>query len=135
MAVWMIFTIICVIGMGIFSGMAINNYLDHKIDKFKKKIPWILLFLALCTASTLTMINVPNDHIGDGQKVAVVYNNDGTEQGPLYYSERHDEYFTIETSLYNIFDLTEKQVVNKDVALKYIDAYNKLHSIDLEDKG
>ena len=132
MVIWMIFTILCVIVFAIFSGLAICNYIDKKIPKMKKKVVWILLFFALTVTSFLTMYHGSTDHIGDGTVVAYIYSQTDSSRQALYYSERHNDYFVINTNLYNVFDLAERDVIQTEIAEKYIEVYNQLNSIDVK---
>lgn len=133
MVIWMIFTILSVAGLAVSVGLAINNCIDKERRKFKKKIPWILISLALCVVCCLTMYHGSTDHTGDGERVAMVYDEDTGEHYPLYYSEKTNEYFIVQTNLFNVVDLTERKVINHEIAKQYVEAYKKLHSIDMKE--
>lgn len=128
----MILVIFSIIGVGIGVGIIISDGIEKK--KKRKKWPVIvsLLSIAVCIAGVLTMINSDVVPIGDGQKVAVVYEQNSDKQTTLYYSEKDDEYFIILTHVYNPIDLSERFVIDKDTAERYVELYNELHSINMK---
>ena len=135
MVIWTIFAILCTVAVGVTVGLLIVNCIDKKKKRLRLSVTLSLLSIALCIASFLTLYHGSRDHIGDGKVVAYIYSQSEDNRYPVYYSEKHDEYFIIETNLYNAIDLADKVVIRKEIAEKYIEAYENLHSINLKGSG
>lgn len=111
-----------------------------KIDrKFKKKAikenkkvavtPFIVWMIVMVILSSF-VIGVPivqkNSAIGDAQSMATF------EQRDVYYDEKNDIYFTVETNDWKVFPVVSKCVVEKEIALDVINKYSEYNKLDKE---
>lgn len=110
----------------------IDRKFKEKAMKENKKVavtPFIVWMVVMVILSSF-VIGVPvvqkNSAIGDAQSMATF------EQRDVYYDEKNDIYFTVETNDWKVFPVVSKCVVEKEIALDVINKYSEYNKLDKE---
>lgn len=111
---------------------------DHKTDNKKKdslqkNVTLMLLGIAICFVSLMTIKEADVSSVRGAQHIANVYVDDADSLTPIFYDEKTDEYFTVEYNMFSLWNLTDRYILNTDEVQQYISTYNELSKMELFD--
>ena len=111
---------------------------DHKTDNKKKdslqkNVTLMLLGIAICFVSLMTIKDADISSVRGAQHIANVCVDGSDSLTPIFYDEKTGEYFTVEYNMFSLWNLTDRHILNTDEAQRYISAYKELSKIELFD--
>lgn len=102
-----------------------------KNQNLQKNVTLMLIGIALCTTSLMTLADADVVTIRGAEHIANIYIDSSDSLTPIFYDDKTDEYFTIKYNLFNIANLTDRHILDPNKAQEFIDTYNRLSNIDL----
>ena len=137
MLIWIFVIIISLITAALFLIQCCNEKIQNDKRKFKRVVTILLLSVSILFTSILTIINASSTSIKSAERVALIYKHEpgGHQNTSLFYDEKTDEYFVIAYNTWDIFHISRRQIIDKEIAKQYVEIYNELKEYDLLNLG